>query len=239
MTGSIRLPAIGDSLLRSSESACPAIPFYVLFPFVFIPRPIPLSPDATPAERLGCILDLLCQAIAARGAGGVLTLPLLLLLWRRLRRIGVRATKVAARIAAGLSPAASRPGPRSHPAAPRSPRPPALRLPGGYGWLVPLVPGAPAYAGQLQHLLADPQMAPLLAAPSLRRGLNPICRTLGIPAPPKTPLSPPASEADAAGRDVPGIAAVDRPGRRIPVVARSAGGAESEAPVPPPAPVAA
>jgi hypothetical protein len=114
------------------------------------------------------IIEGLCFAIAARGAGGVITTPLLLLLWGRLRRMAVRVTKAAARIAAG-TPAA----PRRRPAKPRPPRPQPLRLPGGFAWLVPLVPGAAAYGSQLQLLLADPQMAPLATVPSVRRMLNP------------------------------------------------------------------
>ena len=56
-----------------------------------------------------------------------------------------------------------------------------------------LVPGAAAYGSQLQVLLADPQTAPLLAAPSLRRRLNPLCHMLGVPEPPPCPIPvPPA-----------------------------------------------
>jgi hypothetical protein len=135
------------------------------------------------------ILDGLCAAIGARGAGGVLTTPLLLLLWGRLRRMAARATRIAARLAAGVPPPAA----RARPPTPRPPRPPTLRLPRGFAWLVPLVPGAAAYGCQLQGLLADPAMAPLAADPAMRRLLNPLCQMLGVPArasrPPRRPAA--------------------------------------------------
>jgi hypothetical protein len=43
----------------------------------------------------------------------------------------------------------------------------------------------------LQALLADPQMAPLIAVPSVRRLLNPLCQMLGIPKPPPPQAPPP------------------------------------------------
>jgi hypothetical protein len=139
------------------------------------------------------IIDALCAAIAARGAGWVLTAPLLFLLWRRLRRIATRATNVAARLAAG----APLPAIRSRPKSPRPARPPPLRLPGSHAWLVRLIPATAGYGSQLQYLLADPDMAPLLASPSLRRMLNPLCRMLGIPKPP-APRPPPSPNPAAA-----------------------------------------
>jgi hypothetical protein len=148
-----------------------------------------LPPATTPLERFVRILDGLCAAIAARGAGGVLTMPLLFLLWGRLRRMAGRATKAAARLATGVPPAVA----RRRPARPRPPRPPTLRLPRGFAWVVPLVPGAAAYGCQLQGLLADPAMAPLAAEPSMRRLLNPLCQMLGVPArasrPPRRPAT--------------------------------------------------
>ncbi len=154
--------------------------------FVYIPltRPLPI----TPLERFVHILDGLCAAIAARGAGGVLTTPLLILLWGRLRRMAVRATKAAARLAAG---APQRPA-RRRPATSRPSRPQTLRLPNGFAWLVPLVPGAAAYGSQLQLLLADPRMAPLAAVPSVRRLLTPLRQMLGVPKPKPSPPPPPA-----------------------------------------------
>lgn len=132
----------------------------------------------SPVERLVRIIDGLCSAIAARGPGGVLTTPLFFLLWSRLRRMATRATRAAARIAAGIPQAAARPQ------APRPSRPQPLRLPRGFAWVVKLVPGTAAYGTQLQRLLADPLMAPLAAVPAMRRLLNPLRQMLGVPTPP-------------------------------------------------------
>ncbi|MBV8095775.1 MAG: hypothetical protein JOY71_02935 [Acetobacteraceae bacterium] len=58
---------------------------------------------------------------------------------------------------------------------------PPARLPSGFGWLIRLVPGAAIYGSQLQHLLADPEMAALLAdLPQAGRILRPLCRMLAI-----------------------------------------------------------
>ena len=65
-------------------------------------------------------------------------------------------------------------------AASTKPRAPAL--PRKFGWLV--IAGkhqAAGYASQLQHLMAEPEMAALLdAAPQARRVLRPLCRALAI-----------------------------------------------------------
>ncbi len=48
-----------------------------------------------------------------------------------------------------------------------------------------LVPGAAAGAAQLQTLLTEPEMAALTAAaPQMGRLLRPLCRMLGVTAPP-------------------------------------------------------
>ena len=175
----------------------------------------PALPAPSPAERLVRTIDGLCAVIAARGVGGMLTAPLLFLLWSRLRRLATLATQIAGRIAAGTPPAAA----RHRAAKPRPPRPPTLRLPRGYAWLVKLVPGAAAYGSQLQYLLADPLMAPLAAEPKLRRMLNPLCQMLGVAKPPPpsslrpaaAPPRPPRPERDSnanpAGCDPPPQAA--------------------------------
>ena len=65
-------------------------------------------------------------------------------------------------------------------AASTKPRAPAL--PRKFGWLV--IAGkhqAAGYASQLQHLMAEPEMAELLeASPQARRVLRPLCRALAI-----------------------------------------------------------
>ncbi len=164
--------------------------------FVYIPLRTPVPPNS-PAARLVLLLDELCAAIAARGAGGLLTKPLFFLLWGRLRRAAVRAIRIAARITAGTPPPAPRPR-----TTPRPPRPPTLRLPGGFAWVVVLVPGTAAFGTQLQGLLAEPELARLAGDPAMRRLLNPLCRMLGVPArPSRPPRRPAAAPAPAPARD--------------------------------------
>jgi hypothetical protein len=157
---------------------------------VYIPLRTPVPPNS-PAARLVLLLDELCAAIAARGAGGLLTKPLFFLLWGRLRRAAVRAIRIAARITAGTPPPAPRP--RTTPRPPRPPRPPTLRLPRGFAWVVLLVPGTAAFGTQLQGLLAEPELARLAGDPAMRRLLNPLCRMLGVPARPSRPARRPAA----------------------------------------------
>jgi hypothetical protein len=139
------------------------------------------------AHWLTLIVAGLQKAAAARAGRDHAVAPLVMLLWTRLARLTARLTArfdaLVARLAAGHSPA-------GRPAAPARPRtrsarkaPAAgLRLPRGQAWLIRLLPGeAASYGCQLQALLADPQMAALLAAaPEAGRILRPLCRLLAI-----------------------------------------------------------
>lgn len=163
----------------------------------------------TPAATLVAIIDLLCRAIAARGRGGVLGGLSVILIWTRLRRLGARFARLAARIDAG------RDIPRPRPAAPRpNRRRPPQRLPRGRAWLLRLVPEAAAGASQVQTLLATPEMAALIeASPRTGRLLRPLCRTLGVTLPPALILPPrPARPAGPAPAAPP--TACRRPARR-------------------------
>ncbi len=149
----------------------------------------------TPADRFALIIGGLRRAIAARSGGAGGAAPLLMLLWTRLLRLSGRFARLAARVAAGTASPRRPASPRR--AAGRS-RPPYRRLPRGFAWLPRQVPEAAAYGSQLRHLLADPEMAALIAAaPQAGRLLRPLCRTLGI-RPPPGPLSPPAAPPAAA-----------------------------------------
>ena len=144
-----------------------------------------------PAERLGFIIALLCRAVAARGAGGWLGGLSVILVWARLRRLGSRIARLAARLEAGAKPAPPRPAA----ARPKPPRP-RKRLPEGRAWLVRLVPEAASGASQLQHLLAEPEMAALIAAsPQMGRLLRPLCLMLGVAPSPELVKPPPATPA--------------------------------------------
>ncbi len=159
----------------------------------------PTAPPA-PAERFARLIEGLCRAIAARGVAGRLAVPLIVLLWARLRRTAARVAMLAARLRAGTLPAgcARRRSGRSGP--------PPRRLPRGFAWLVRLVPEAACSASQLQHLLGEPEMAALIAAaPQMRRMLRPLCRMLGVHpppgllAPPQARRAPPSRPAAAGG----------------------------------------
>jgi hypothetical protein len=169
--------------------ACPAGPSCVLISFMStdVPPPVP------PAERLARLIDGLCAAIAARGIGGLLTAPLIFLLWGRLRRAALRARQLAEKIAAG-QPLSGR---RRNPAPPRSGRPPPPRLPRGYAWLIRLVPATASGASQLRALLTDPEMAALVQAAPMRRLVRPLCQMLGV-APPPVPKRQAVAPAPAA-----------------------------------------
>jgi hypothetical protein len=162
-----------------------------------------VTPIPCPAERLALLIDGLCAAIAAQGARGLLTVPLMLLLWSRLRRMAHRARRLAIRIAAG-APLAT-PRPRTAPRA--APSRPYVRLPRGVTWLVRVVPGTAIGAATLASLLDDPAMAAIAHTPPMRRLLRPLCRMLGVrPLPTPGPVTPaaravPSPPADPPARD--------------------------------------
>jgi hypothetical protein len=161
--------------------------------------------------RFLLIVEGLCRAAAARlgvtGADREATGRLMVLLWSRLHRVAERFAALAARRgfprrSPALAPLAGQPasGKRRH-------------LPHRFGWLVRLVPEAACYGTQLQHLLATPEMAALLAAsPTARRLLQPLCRMLAQPSvhPAPTGSPPPAAPARPPGTAARGAAARSR-----------------------------
>ena len=172
------------------------------------------TPPSSPAERFAGVIDLLCRAVAARGGRDGLAGPLVVLIWSRLRRMAGRFARLAARTGAGVPPAASRRPATPRPARPPPPRlppprlpPPRLpppRLPRGFAWLVRLVPATASGGSQLQYLLAEPEMAALLAAaPQAGRILRPLCRMLGVRPPPALLKPRPPARAPAAAPSCP------------------------------------
>jgi hypothetical protein len=138
-----------------------------------------LTETRTISDRLTLTLDGLCRAVAARIAGGMLAAAVIVLIWRRVRRVEGRILGLLRRFRAGRlwvvsGPRAGRSGVRRSVG--------VGRLPRGFGWLLPLVPSeAACFAGQLQAVLAEPEMVALLAAsPQAGRVLAPLCRMLGI-----------------------------------------------------------
>ena len=175
-----------------------------------------LFPPTAPAERFALILESLCRAVAAQAARERPAERLFRSVWSRLRRCASRFATLAARIRPGAPPrpslprtTRSTPAPKAaapQPPLPQAPAPPAsapqllsplflppLPLPRSRGWLGQRVPATRSYASQLHHLLAEPEMAALLAAsPGLRRMLRPLCHMLGIK-PPNEPAPAPTS----------------------------------------------
>ena len=166
---------------------------------------VTLTSPSSATDRFALLIEALCASVAASHARG-LAGPVIVLIWGRLRRM-------AARFAAAAIPAipgrASRPVPsspaQSRPASSRPGADGRPRLPGGFGWLIRLSPAAACHGGQLQRLLADPEMAALLAAtPRMARVLRPLCRMLAVEPPPGL-LGPPnrarrpAARAEASG----------------------------------------
>ena len=171
---------------------------------------VTLTSPSSATDRFALLIEALCESVAASHSRG-LAGPVIVLIWGRLRRM-------AARFAAAAIPAApraSRPVP-SRPAVSRRGADGRPRLPGGFGWLIRLSPAAACHGGQLQRLLADPEMAALLAAtPRMGRVLRPLCRMLAVKPPPGL-LAPPNG--------------TSRPAR----AARAAASGEAAAPAPSP-----
>ncbi len=132
-------------------------------------------------DRFSLSLDGLCRAVAARIAGGAMSAVMIVLVWQRIRRIETRMKRLLARFLAGTLRVGVGAGTRG--ARGRSGGG-ARGLPCGFGWLLVLVPHVAAnYAGQIRSVMAEPEMAALLAAvPQARRVMAPLCRMLGIAA---------------------------------------------------------
>ena len=118
------------------------------------------QPGPTLLDRFAYAIGGLCHYLGAiftrdRAAG-----PLTLLIHDRLRRLATRFVALVARVEAGtLRPARVRVAPRAaRVAAPRV-------MPGGFGWLLKLMPEGSFYSEYLEReVLADPGFAALLAA---------------------------------------------------------------------------
>ncbi|MBV8522230.1 MAG: hypothetical protein JOY71_08900 [Acetobacteraceae bacterium] len=160
-------------------------------------------------HRLALIIEGLCGVITACCGKDREAVPVLFLAWTRLRRLAARFEALVAELRAGRVPAAPSPSGRDEalpqlPGLPACPQP--YRLPCGFGWLLRLVPESAAFAGQVEHLLADPEMAALLAgSPQAGLLLQPLCRMLGIRPGPELASPPrrrPASRADAGEVDL-------------------------------------
>lgn len=149
---------------------------------------MPNPPPPAAAERFAALLQQLSLAVAHR-TGWALTHKIIALIITRIRGIKRRFADLAARVAAGTY------RPRRRPAAPRArpgQLPPANPLPNRFGWLRPMIAETPAFAGQFDSLLRDPEIAALVAAApaAVRRPLRSLCWMLGVAPPPVLALPP-------------------------------------------------
>jgi hypothetical protein len=152
---------------------------------------------ASIAERPVFIIQSLCEAVAAHGPKNPSSVPLIVLICHRLRRLSARFTRLVAAVREGRL-AAPRPrargqtppppaespvseaDPVSAPAAPpaRKQRP---RLPHGFGWMLRFGWQVAGGRSQFEHWLEDPEVAALLKeVPQAGRVLRPLCHMLGI-----------------------------------------------------------
>jgi hypothetical protein len=145
------------------------------------------------------MLQWLSRAVAAMSAGDRLSYALIGHIIDRIRVVNQRFRRLVARLAAGTF----RPRRRCHRRKSIDPKPRRKNpLPHKFGWLLPLVPEAVQYRGQLEYLFHDPAMIALLeAAPApMARILRPLCWALHLPLPPilsrtRSAAAPPPAQA--------------------------------------------
>eukprot|EP01037_Dinobryon_pediforme_P011511 gene11510-11606_t len=142
------------------------------------------------SERLAQITSALCRVVAACIGGGVrpqlMAAPMIVLVWRRVKRVEVALLILMARVVAGRVPVVR---PRAVCGDVVEVLPGAVDraavgdfVPRRSGWLVEVVGyEAAACRSQLEHLLSEPEMAALVRdVPQARRLLAPLCRMLGV-----------------------------------------------------------
>ena len=184
-----------------------------------------LALPLTLQDRFSAIIRTLCMGLAGRAAGpNNFPHPLFVAIHQALAGRIRRFASLLARFRAGtLRPARPRPAAAARPvAAPR-----AMLLSRRRGWLLPLIPGAVAYASQLSHLFADPEMAEVIAgAPTLGRLLRPLAQMLAIDLPAAlqrpAPVRRPRPKPDKPAREKPRSPQPDYtlPSRRPSIVVR-------------------
>ena len=149
-----------------------------------------LAPEL--AARVGQIMENLKKLIARRFLKMPLFYPLLMPLWKRLNAIQRRLKRAMELHGAVPRARKSRAGQerRVRDAA-------AVVLPRNFGWLIRVLGWeAAGYAGHLEHLLQQPEVAAVMdACPRARRVLRPIARMLALrmldPVAAKPPAEPP------------------------------------------------
>ena len=143
---------------------------------------MPIQP--LPAERFATLLFWLGKTLTTRHLAGTLAGPLFFLIMGRLKAFRYAFARLAARIEAGTFSPRRSPPPRQPSTEKKTRR--RTPLPQGFAWLIKMVPETAASASQLQFLLAEPDMAALIAAApaQMRRPLRSLCQMLGVILPP-------------------------------------------------------
>lgn len=156
--------------------------------------------DALPSavDRFAYFMESLCRVIGDPRFGPLPAGPVVIAIWKRLRRIATRFAVLAALIRAGALPAPNPASPNGS-ATRRHRSPPteratasrlaalakarqAPRLPSRLGWLIRMRPGLHCFGGRLRHLLNDQEFLDLLAAsPQIRKLIRSLCRMFGLP----------------------------------------------------------
>ena len=149
----------------------------------------------TLTDRFTWLFEGLCRVIGLETQRQRVDAALAWAIWTRVRVLGDRLIALAERVRAGRmarrrGPKATTPHPNPSPqggrelaaeAATRASDSLAAMLPGVFGWLGRMVPEAARYAGALQYMLRDPEMAALVEeAPQAWRLLRPLCHLLGV-----------------------------------------------------------
>jgi hypothetical protein len=139
------------------------------------------------ADRFGYCMRWLATGIGIEQRRMGLGFALADAIGRRLSGLWTRLLRVFARLREGTlrppRPRASRAGATAAEGAPRPARPPSL-LPRQFGWLKGLMPPIAHYMNAFISLLADAEMAAIVArAPQVGRILRPFCHLLGLPMP--------------------------------------------------------
>ncbi len=188
------------------------------------------SPPATSAwalaGRFARFISGLREAMAAGAEHNPVLMDLAARLWNRLTEAAERFAAIAAHPVARSRRRPAEPAPMPADAVPADavpadavpasamptwPPAPRRTLPRGYGWLARMGPETVPFGIEFAYLLAQPEMAELLAtAPRLWRVLRPLCRMFGITPPEAQPPAP-----DTPPRRMPAAAPdPDRPRRR-------------------------
>jgi hypothetical protein len=158
------------------------------------------DPASTLAGLFAVFTTALRATIAAHMPRAGRTIPVLLLIWKRLGQLDRRIAVLGQRLAEGRSvaprkrPALERPVLVFEPASPRARRQaaePCPRLPTRPGWLLTQTITVAPFAEQLRRLIDHPEMVALLdAAPQLKTQLRAIMRLLTPELPPSLALPP-------------------------------------------------